>query len=151
MFWPEVGLTKGDLVRYYLQVAPYLLPAGTPYDAGMTFCQVIATVVATRHPKSATVERMVKKHGTGTVYIDHLQHIYGKTLACAYSARASAFAGVSTPLTWNEVHTGVKSGLSPQDFTIRSIFSRLDRVGDMWAGLRAAEPADLEAVFNYEQ
>ncbi|HEX6911750.1 MAG TPA: non-homologous end-joining DNA ligase [Longimicrobium sp.] len=25
-FWPELGLTKGDLLRYYVQVAPYLLP-----------------------------------------------------------------------------------------------------------------------------
>ncbi|HWH69211.1 MAG TPA: non-homologous end-joining DNA ligase [Candidatus Sulfotelmatobacter sp.] len=25
-FFPELGLTKGDLLRYYLQVSPYLLP-----------------------------------------------------------------------------------------------------------------------------
>ena len=35
----------------------------------------------------------------------------------------------------------------PADFTIRTIFSRLAQVGDLWAGLREAEPADLEAVF----
>src|SRR5262245_36389085 len=26
MFWPELGLTKGDLLRYYAQVSPFLLP-----------------------------------------------------------------------------------------------------------------------------
>ncbi|HYW10817.1 MAG TPA: non-homologous end-joining DNA ligase [Longimicrobium sp.] len=26
MFWPELGITKGDLLRYYVQVAPWLLP-----------------------------------------------------------------------------------------------------------------------------
>lgn len=26
LFWPELGITKGDLVRYYEQVAPVLLP-----------------------------------------------------------------------------------------------------------------------------
>src|SRR5215470_8586094 len=26
LFWPELGITKGDLVRYYLAVAPVLLP-----------------------------------------------------------------------------------------------------------------------------
>jgi bifunctional non-homologous end joining protein LigD len=26
MFWPEDGLTKGDLVEYYRQIAPFLLP-----------------------------------------------------------------------------------------------------------------------------
>ncbi|MDB6030707.1 MAG: hypothetical protein JWM16_1045 [Verrucomicrobiales bacterium] len=25
-FWPELGITKGDLLRYYVDVAPYLLP-----------------------------------------------------------------------------------------------------------------------------
>ena len=80
------------------------LPPGTPYEAGMLFCQIIATMVAAKHPKVATVERMVKRRKDGTVYVDYLQNIQGKTLACAYSARGSAFAGVSTPLTWKEVH-----------------------------------------------
>jgi bifunctional non-homologous end joining protein LigD len=26
MFWPEAGITKGDLLRYYASVSPYLLP-----------------------------------------------------------------------------------------------------------------------------
>ncbi|MGZ3423730.1 MAG: non-homologous end-joining DNA ligase [Polyangiales bacterium] len=25
-FWPELGITKGDLIRYYVEVAPWLLP-----------------------------------------------------------------------------------------------------------------------------
>src|SRR4051794_13353115 len=25
-FWPSLGLTKGDLLRYYVDVAPFLLP-----------------------------------------------------------------------------------------------------------------------------
>ena len=59
----------------------------------MLFCQIVATLVATEHPKVATVERMVKRRRDKTVYVDYLQNIQGKTLACAYSARASAFAG----------------------------------------------------------
>ena len=124
------------------------LPPGTPYEAGMIFCQILATIVASRHPKAATVERMVKKRPTDVVYIDYLQNIYGKTLACAYSARASPFAGVSTPLTWDEVHDGLKSGLAPQDFTMRNIFDRLASVGDLWAELRAGAGADLRAVLQ---
>ena len=120
------------------------LPAGTPYQAGMIFCQIVATVVAARHPEAATVERTVRRRPDDAVYIDTLQNIYGKTLACAYSARASAFAGVSAPLTWAEVHDGPRSGLQPRDFTMRSIHARLDEVGDLWAGTRTAEPANLE-------
>lgn len=126
------------------------LPTGTPYDAAMLFCQIVATVVAHRHPEAATVERIVRQRQPNAVYVDYLQNIYGKTLACAYSARASAFAGVSAPLTWNEVHEGVGAGLRPHDFTLRSIFARLDQVGDLWSGLRTAEPARLEAAFAYE-
>ena len=125
------------------------LPPGTPYEAGMIFCQIVATVVADAHPAAATVERMVRQRRPDAVYIDYLQNIYGKTLACAYSARASPFAGVSTPLAWTEVHEGIAAGLRPQDFTIRSIFPRLEQVGDLWAKLRAAEPARLEAAFAY--
>ena len=122
------------------------LPPGTPYEAGMIFCQIVATIVASRHPRAATVERMVKRRAADAVYIDYLQNIYGKTLAAAYSARASPFAGVSTPLTWAEVHDGLKTGLSPRGFTLENIFDRLAEVGDLWAELRAGAPADLRAA-----
>ena len=125
------------------------LPPGTSYDAGLIFCQILATIVASRHPNVATVERMVKTRSTDVVYVDYLQNIYGKTLATAYSARASTFAGVSTPLTWDEVHDGLKSGLAPQDFTMQRIFDRLNVVGDLWARLRTSHPADLRAAFRY--
>ena len=80
----------------------------------------------------------------GTVYVDYLQNILGKTLATAYSARASEFAGVSTPLTWKEVHDGI----DPQAFTIVTAPSRFREVGDLWARLRTSKPASLEAVFR---
>jgi len=111
------------------------LPPQTSYESGMLFCQIVATVVATRHPKAATVER--------AVYVDFLQNILGKTLATAYSARASDFAGVSTPLTWKEVDGKV----DPRDFTVRSAPERFRSAGDLWEGLRTGAPADLQAVF----
>ncbi len=117
---------------------------GTPYEAGQLFCQIVATVVATKHPKVATVERTVSARPRGTVYVDYLQNILGKTLATAYSARASDYAGVSTPLTWKEVDAGV----DPQDFTIVTAPARFREVGDLWARLRTTKPANLEAVFR---
>jgi bifunctional non-homologous end joining protein LigD len=120
------------------------LPPGTSYESGQLFCQIVATVVAARHPKVATVERKVRSRAKGTVYVDFLQNILGKTLATAYSARASAFAGVSTPLTWKEVDHGVE----PRDFTVTTAGARFDDVGDLWARLRTSKPANLEAVFR---
>jgi bifunctional non-homologous end joining protein LigD len=118
------------------------LPPKTTYESGQLLCQIIATVVATKHPKAATVERMVRRRPRGTVYVDYLQNILGKTLATAYSARASDFAGVSTPLTWEEVDAGV----DPTNFTIRTAPARFAEVGDLWARLRTSKPADLTAV-----
>jgi bifunctional non-homologous end joining protein LigD len=120
------------------------LPAKTPYEAGMLFCQIIATMVATKHPRVATVERMVRRRKDGTVYVDYLQNIQGKTLACAYSARQSAFAGVSTPLTWKEVRERPK----PQDFTIDTIEKRVKKVGDLWAKMRTHKGTDLLAAIE---
>jgi len=120
------------------------LPRGTSYESGMLFCQIVATMVATRHPKVATVERMVARRPRGTVYVDFMQNILGKTLATAYSARASAFAGVSTPLTWKEVDGKV----DPGDFTIRTAPGRFRKTGDLWEGLRSSKPVDLEAVLR---
>jgi bifunctional non-homologous end joining protein LigD len=120
------------------------LPSGTSYDAGLLFAQIVATVVAHKHPKEATIERAVRARGT-RVYVDYLQNILGKTLASAYSARASDYAGVSTPLTWKEVDAGVRR----EDFTIQTIPERIARVGDLWAGLAAAKGVDLSRVSRY--
>jgi bifunctional non-homologous end joining protein LigD len=121
------------------------LPPGTPYDAGLLFCQIIATVVAQKHPKIATVERSVRARGP-RVYVDYLQNVLGKTLATAYSARASQYAGVSAPLTWKEVDAGIHR----EDFTIKTMPARVKKVGDLWAALRNGKPADLTRVTRYQ-
>jgi bifunctional non-homologous end joining protein LigD len=110
----------------------------------MLFCQIVATVIASRHPKAATVERTVRARPRGTVYVDYLQNILGKTLATAYSARASDFAGVSTPLTWEELDEPI----DPHDFTIETAPRRFDGRPDLWVRLRTVRPANLEAVFR---
>jgi bifunctional non-homologous end joining protein LigD len=117
------------------------LPPDTPYEAGLIFCQIIATMVVQKHPKIATVERSVKARGQ-RVYIDCLQNIAGKTLAMAYSARASTYAGVSTPLSWDEVEQGVRR----EDFTIETMPERLKEVGDLWKGIRTSKGIDLSRV-----
>jgi bifunctional non-homologous end joining protein LigD len=137
---PAVAKTSGSSgLHVYIPLPPH-----TSYESGQLFCQIIATIVASRHPKVATVERSVRSRRRGTVYIDFLQNILGKTLATAYSARASAFAGVSTPLTWKEIDQGV----DPRDFTIVTAPSRFAEVGDLWGRLRSSKPANLEAVFR---
>jgi bifunctional non-homologous end joining protein LigD len=127
-------------LHIYLPLRP-----GTPFEAGLLFCRLIASVVAGRHPDAATVERALKRRDPAAVYLDCMQNGFGKTLASAYSARASAFAGVSTPLTWAELDAGP---VDPRAFTIRTLPGRLRDVGDLWAGLRKARGIDLEATLD---
>ena len=117
------------------------MPKNTPYEAGRIWAQIVATMVATKHPKAATVERTVSRRGA-KVYVDYLQNIEGKTLACAYSARASEYAGASTPLTWDEVHRGVDR----RDFTIATLPARLKEVGDLWKPLFKARAPRLDKI-----
>ena len=118
------------------------LPPKTTYDTGQLLTQIVATVVATKYPEFATVERMVKRRPRGTVYVDYLQNILGKTIATAYSARASDFAGVSTPLTWDEIEAGV----SNKDFTLLTYRARFRATGDLWKKVRTLKPVNIERV-----
>jgi bifunctional non-homologous end joining protein LigD len=120
------------------------LPPRTPYKVGMLFCQIVGELVAGKHPKEATVERTVGKRDPTSVYVDCLQNIEGKTLACAYSARGSEFAGASAPLTWAEVDAGV----DPRDYTIRTLPARVREIGDLWEGLREAPGIDIAAALD---
>ena len=92
----------------------------------------------------ATIERAVRTRGS-RVYVDYLQNIQGKTLATAYSARASDYAGVSTPLSWREIDDGVKR----EQFTIETAPPRIRKVGDLWAELRKAKGVDLSRVERF--
>jgi bifunctional non-homologous end joining protein LigD len=134
---PAVAKTSGASgLHIYFPLAP-----GTSYESGQLLCQILATTVAAQHPKVATVERSVARRGR-TVYVDYLQNIEGKTLASAYSARASEFAGVSTPLRWEELDTDVR----PEDFTLTTIERRLAGVGDLWNPVMEGPPVDLRDV-----
>ncbi len=139
---PAVAKTSGASgMHIYIK-----LPKKTTYETGQLLCHVIATMVSSAHPRVATIERMVKNRPKGTVYVDYLQNILGKSLAAAYSARASEYAGVSTPLTWAEVAEGV----DPRAFTIRTAPVRFRQVGDLWEPIRSGKAVDLEAVLSHQ-
>jgi bifunctional non-homologous end joining protein LigD len=122
------------------------LPPETPYEAGLLFCQIVATVIAQKHPKVATVERSVAARGK-RVYVDALQNVLGKTLASAYSVRASDYAGVSTPLSWDEV----AEDLDRRDFTLTTVPARVKEFGDLWKGLFRARGVNLERVSRLQR
>jgi bifunctional non-homologous end joining protein LigD len=109
------------------------LSKGTPLDAVTLIARIVATRVAGKHPKEATVERMTKNRPPGTVYVDFLQNILGKTVAGVYAVRAKPMPTVSTPLAWDEL----TPGLDLREFTIESVPGRVASVGDHWANAMA--------------
>jgi bifunctional non-homologous end joining protein LigD len=140
---PAVAKTSGASgMHIYIK-----LPPKTTYQTGQLLCHVVATLVSSAHPKVATIERMVKNRPRGTVYVDYLQNILGKSLAAAYSVRASEYAGVSTPLTWAEVAEGV----DPRAFTLRTAPARFREVGDIWEPIRTGKAVDIRRVLELKR
>jgi len=131
---PGVPKTSGSRgLHIYVPMRP-----GTPYEAGFIFCQIVAERVAQKHPTLATTERSIGARGK-RIYVDYMQNVLGKTLASVYSVRANEFAGVSTPLTWDEVDQAI----DPRDFTLGTFAARLESVADLWADLRRSKGANL--------
>jgi len=98
------------------------------YEDVRVFAEAIASIVVQRIPEVATIERVVKRRKAHEVYLDYLQNIKGKTVASVYSPRPRPGAPVSTPLNWEEF----KRPIDPKAFTIKTIFKRLDKYGDLF-------------------
>jgi bifunctional non-homologous end joining protein LigD len=103
------------------------LGAKYEYDIARTFAQLIAQRVHERIPDITSIVRSPSKRQK-KVYLDYLQNSKGQTLAAPYSVRPKPGAKVSTPLDWSEVN----AKLDPANYTIKTIFKRLDKKGDLW-------------------
>jgi bifunctional non-homologous end joining protein LigD len=104
------------------------LKATNEYDKAAEFARLLATEVARRAPKIATVERTIAKRASTQVYVDWMQNARGKSLAAVFTARAKPKATVSMPLTWKQISQGVKI----TDFTITNVPALLRKKGDAW-------------------
>ena len=96
-------------------------------ERGKTFAELIAQTVHVRLPQITSILRSPLKRQK-KVYVDFLQNRRGQTLAAPYSVRPKPGATVSTPLEWKELN----AKLDPTSFTIKTIFKRLDKKGDLW-------------------
>jgi len=99
-----------------------------------TFAKALAHELAARHPSLITAEYRVAKRPQGRVLVDYNQNAWGRTLASIYSVRPRPDATVSTPVTWREVERGI----AIDDFTIRNVPKRIEKLGDLWKPLLAA-------------
>lgn len=109
-----------------------VIPLGALYktEQVVQFANLLAIKINLMIPKITSLERSPAKRNR-KVYLDYLQNRQNQTIASVYCVRPRKGATVSTPLKWSEV----KKGMLPTDFTIKNIFKRLEKVGDLWKGV----------------
>jgi bifunctional non-homologous end joining protein LigD len=95
------------------------------------FANRLAKQLEQRHPKLITAEFRVAARPRGRVLVDYNQNAWGRTLASVYSVRPNESAGVSAPVTWEEV----ERGFDIEDFRLDNLLPRLRRRGDLWKPL----------------
>ncbi len=95
------------------------------------FAKRLAKRLEEQHPRLVTAEFLVADRPRGRVLVDYNQNAWGRTLASVYSVRPKEFAGVSTPVTWEEV----ERGFEVEDFRLDNVPARVGRVGDLWKPL----------------
>lgn len=108
------------------------IPIGKSYDYDLSknFIHYLGNLVHQQHPETTSLERSPSKR-KNQIYLDFLQNRKGQTIAAPYSVRPKPGATVSMPLDWDEI----KEGLKISNFTISNSLERLNKAGDLWAGI----------------
>lgn len=118
---------------------------GHSYQETRELAERIGRMILRADPGLVTMEWSLPRR-RGRVFIEHNMNRRGASLASAYSVRPEPGAPVSAPLRWEEVR---EARVRPADFTISTIFFRLEEVGDLFARvatLRQSLPATLQQL-----
>lgn len=128
--WPKTSGSRG--LHIYLRIHP---------DHGFTEVRraalAFAREVERRRPQLVTTKWWKEERGE-QIFIDFNQNARDRTIASAYSIRASTGL-VSAPITWAEL-----PDVRMQDFTMASMPVRFAELGDVHAGMD-------EAVFDLSE
>jgi DNA ligase D-like protein (predicted polymerase) len=119
--WPKTSGSRGFHIYARIQ-------RRWPFKFVRLAAQTVAREVERRAPELATA-RWWKEEREG-VFVDFNQNAFDRTVASAYSVRATPDARVSTPLFWDEV-----AGCQPEAFTIATVPKRFEERGDPWEGM----------------
>ena len=121
-----------------------------PIEPSHEFLEVRHAVIAAgrelerRMPDRVTMNWWKEERGE-RIFIDFNQANRDRTMAGAYSPRALPGATVSMPVHWDEL-----DGLDPARFTVRSVPSRLEEVGDAWARMQQ-KPGRIDTLLEWWQ
>lgn len=158
-YYPDDGLTKGDVIGYYHRIAAWLLPhvADRPLvmhrfpegidgddfyhkDVPGHFPGWIDTVEIAKE-EGGSLRQVVcddrftteqrKRARRGRLYVDTQRNAYGQTTVAPYALRALPGAPVAVPLDWDEL-----SGFEPRRIDRSNVFRRLAQKQDPWRDIQ---------------
>ncbi|MCW2490675.1 MAG: hypothetical protein JWN47_39 [Frankiales bacterium] len=120
--WPKTSGSRG--VHIYLRIKP---------DFGFREVRraalALAREIERRAPELVTTAWWKEERGQ-QIFIDYNQNARDRTIASAYSVRASPSGLVSAPVTWDELPE-----VQTSDFTIATMPGRFADLGDLHAGI----------------
>ncbi|HWB52104.1 MAG TPA: DNA ligase D [Stellaceae bacterium] len=123
-----VKTTGGKGLHVVVPLRPQL-----DWDAVKTFAKWVADRMHEERPAQFTAN-MAKRERRDRIYLDYLRNARGATAVGAYSPRERPGTTVSTPLSWQEV----ESGVHPTAFTVATVPARLAALAaDPWAEIGA--------------
>jgi DNA ligase D len=120
--WPKTSGSKG--IHIYVRIEP-----AYGFREVRRAALAFAREVERRAPQLVTTAWWKEERGQ-QIFVDYNQNARDRTIACAYSLRASPLALVSAPVTWAELPE-----VEMADFTIESMPVRFAALGDVHAGI----------------
>ncbi len=132
--WPKTSGSRG--FHIYARIE-----RRWPFKFVRLAAQAVAREVERRTPDLATARWWKEERGQ-SVFVDFNQNAFDRTVASAYSVRATPDARVSTPLLWDEV-----ADCRPETFTIATVPQRFADRGDPWEGIDDAA-GSLDALLD---
>jgi bifunctional non-homologous end joining protein LigD len=118
--WPKTSGSRG--IHVLVSMKPEF-----EFEEVHSWAIAIARVLTDRRPDLFSMD-YTRNRRTDKILLDHNQIGYGRTTASIYSVRPLSEAPVSAPVTWEEVSSGK---LSIEEFTIRTLPDRMERLGDV--------------------
>jgi DNA ligase D len=121
--WPKTSGSRG--VHIYVRIEPRW-EFTEVRRAALAFGRALERMV----PDLVTTAWWKEERGA-KVFSDYNQNARDRTIAAAWSVRPRPTATVSTPVTWEELF----SGIDPLDYTVRTVPERFAAQGDPHAGI----------------
>lgn len=122
------GVAKTSGAKGVHVVVP--LRPGPPFEEVRAAAATIARLLEARFPDLATTAIRRARRGE-RVFVDVGRNAAGQHMVAVYSPRARPGAPVSFPVPWDDL-----GRVRPQDFSLRTVPSLLQREGDRWKALR---------------